>query len=57
MASTRTADFVRRIGVGRATLYRRFPTKDVLIDALVLAEARRYLDGLDRMGGWGLTRM
>src|SRR5262249_45523156 len=32
-------------GVGRATLYRRFPTKAALIEAVVLAEARRYLDG------------
>lgn len=38
-------DVARRSAVGRATLYRRFPTKDALIDALVLAEARRYLDG------------
>src|ERR1700730_3067716 len=38
-------DGARRSGVGRATLYRRFPTKAVLIDAVVLAEARRYLDG------------
>ena len=41
-------DVARRSGVGRATLYRRFPTKDALIDALVLAEARRYLDGSAR---------
>ncbi|TVX96152.1 TetR/AcrR family transcriptional regulator [Mycolicibacterium porcinum] len=38
-------DVARRSGVGRATLYRRFPTKDALIDALVLSEARRYLEG------------
>jgi AcrR family transcriptional regulator len=38
-------DVARRSGVGRATLYRRFPAKDALIDALVLAEARRYLEG------------
>lgn len=38
-------DVARRSSVGRATLYRRFPTKDALIDALVLAEARRYLEG------------
>jgi AcrR family transcriptional regulator len=43
---TTMEDVARRSGVGRATLYRRFPTKDVLIDAVVLAEARRYLDGL-----------
>lgn len=38
-------DVARRSGVGRATLYRRFPTKAALIDAIVLAEARRYFDG------------
>ncbi|MGE2815229.1 TetR/AcrR family transcriptional regulator [Mycobacterium heidelbergense] len=38
-------DVARRSGVGRATLYRRFPTKTALIDAVVLAEARRYFEG------------
>jgi AcrR family transcriptional regulator len=38
-------DVARRGGVGRATLYRRFPTKAALNDALVLAEVRRYLQG------------
>ncbi len=38
-------DVARRSGVGRATLYRRFPTKAALVDAVVLAEARRYLEG------------
>jgi AcrR family transcriptional regulator len=38
-------DIARRSGVGRATLYRRFPTKTVLVDAVVLAEVRRYLEG------------
>ncbi|MGV0737443.1 helix-turn-helix domain-containing protein [Mycobacterium syngnathidarum] len=42
---TTMEDVARRSGVGRATLYRRFPTKDTLIDALVLSEARRYLEG------------
>jgi len=42
---TTMEDVARRSGVGRATLYRRFPTKAALIDAVVLAEARRYLDG------------
>jgi AcrR family transcriptional regulator len=41
-------DVARRGGVGRATLYRRFPTKAALIDAIVLAEARRYFDGHTR---------
>ena len=42
---TTMEDVARRSGVGRATLYRRFPTKTALIDAVVLAEARRYLEG------------
>jgi AcrR family transcriptional regulator len=42
---TTMEDVARRSGVGRATLYRRFPTKSALIDAVVLAEARRYLEG------------
>jgi AcrR family transcriptional regulator len=43
---TTMEDVARRSGVGRATLYRRFPTKDILIDAVILAEARRYLEGV-----------
>jgi AcrR family transcriptional regulator len=42
---TTMEDVARLSGVGRATLYRRFPTKAALIDAVVLSEARRYLDG------------
>jgi AcrR family transcriptional regulator len=42
---TTMEDVARRSGVGRATLYRRFPTKAALIDAVVLAEARRFLQG------------
>ncbi|HET6732336.1 TetR/AcrR family transcriptional regulator [Mycobacterium sp.] len=42
---TTMEDVARRSGVGRATLYRRFPTKAALIDAVVLAEARRFLEG------------
>jgi AcrR family transcriptional regulator len=38
-------DVARRSGVGRATLYRRFPTKAALNDAVVLAEVRRFLEG------------
>lgn len=38
-------DIARRSGLGRATVYRRFPTKAALVDALVLSEVRRYLDG------------
>jgi AcrR family transcriptional regulator len=45
MRRTTMEDVARRSGVGRATLYRRFPTKATLIDAVVLSEARRFLAG------------
>ena len=38
-------DVARRSGVGRATLYRRFPTKAALNEAIVLSEVRRFLEG------------
>nr|WP_231109867.1 TetR/AcrR family transcriptional regulator [Mycobacterium avium] len=38
-------DVARRSGVGRATLYRRVPTQAALLDAVVVAGARRYLAG------------
>lgn len=38
-------DVARRGGLARATLYRRFPTKATLVDAVVLNEVNRYLDG------------
>jgi AcrR family transcriptional regulator len=38
-------DVARRSRVGRATLYRRFPTKSALHDAVMLAEARRFMEG------------
>jgi AcrR family transcriptional regulator len=45
MRRTTMDDVARRSGVGRATLYRRFPTKTALNDAVVLAEVRRFLEG------------
>jgi AcrR family transcriptional regulator len=42
---TTMEDVARRSGVGRATLYRRFPNKASLTDAIVLAEARRFMEG------------
>ena len=42
------ADVARRSGVGRATLYRRFPTKTALHDAVVLSEARRFMEAARR---------
>jgi AcrR family transcriptional regulator len=52
---TTMEDVARRSGLGRATVYRRFPTKATLIDALVLAEARRYLDGNAKARALGTT--
>lgn len=40
-------DIAHAAGVGRATLYRSFPGKDVLVLALVLREARRLFVLLD----------
>src|SRR5262249_56799569 len=48
-------DVARRSGVGRATLYRRFPTKAALTDAIVLAEARRFLEGSAQARSRGST--
>jgi AcrR family transcriptional regulator len=42
---TTMEDIARQSSVGKATLYRRFPTKDAVVDAVVLNEVQRYLDG------------
>ena len=52
---TTMEDVARRSGVGRATLYRRFPTKTALIDAVVLSEVRRFLDGDEQARLHGTT--
>ncbi|HEX5909651.1 MAG TPA: TetR/AcrR family transcriptional regulator [Thermoleophilaceae bacterium] len=36
-------DVVRRTGLGRMTVYRRFPRRDDLVEALLLRECRRFL--------------
>jgi AcrR family transcriptional regulator len=48
-------DVARRSGVGRATLYRRFPTKAALHDAVMLAEARRFMEGSAQAHARGAT--
>jgi AcrR family transcriptional regulator len=48
-------DVARRSGVGRATLYRRFPTKAALNDAIVLSEVRRFLEGSAMARSQGAT--
>jgi AcrR family transcriptional regulator len=48
-------DVARRSGVARATLYRRFPNKGALIDAMVLTVVRGYLDGNEQTRALGDT--
>jgi AcrR family transcriptional regulator len=48
-------DVARRSGVGRATLYRRFPNKAALIEAIVLTVARGFLDGDEQARAQGET--
>lgn len=52
---TTMEDVARRVGVGRASLYRRFPTKALLVDAVLLGEVRRYFDGNARARASGAT--
>jgi len=40
-------DVARRAGVGRITVYRRFPQKDRLVEAVVLRECRRVIAQVD----------
>ncbi|MBA2349827.1 MAG: TetR family transcriptional regulator [Solirubrobacterales bacterium] len=39
----------RRAKIARVTLYRRFPGKDALVEAVMLRELRRFLAELDRV--------
>lgn len=40
-------DVAARAGVSRSTVYRRFPTKDALLEGLVRREAERFFSTLD----------
>lgn len=40
-------DVARRVGLSRVTIYRYFPKKDQLLNALVLREMKRFLTKVD----------
>lgn len=49
-------DVAKRAGLGVATLFRRFPTKELLVDAVFTASVRQWLrrldEGLAEEDGW-----
>jgi AcrR family transcriptional regulator len=45
---TSMAEIARRAGLGVATVYRRYPQKDQLVEAVVLRETGRYVVEVDR---------
>jgi AcrR family transcriptional regulator len=46
----------RRAGVGIATLYRRFPTRDLLVEAVLDDKMRRYADDSEEAAERALTK-
>lgn len=48
-------DIARRCGLSRITIYRRFPRKENLVQAVVLRELRNFLGDLASVGGSGAT--
>jgi AcrR family transcriptional regulator len=48
-------DIARRCGLSRITIYRRFPKKENLIEAVVLRELRSFLGELESVGGHGIS--
>lgn len=46
LARMTVEDVVRRSGLGRMTVYRRFAKRDEVVDALVVRECRRFLDAV-----------
>lgn len=43
-------DIARRAGVGIGTLYRNFPTRDALIEAVYVAEIEKLIESAERVG-------
>jgi AcrR family transcriptional regulator len=43
-------DIAKRCGMSRITIYRRFPKKENLVEAVVLRELKSFLDCLERVG-------
>jgi AcrR family transcriptional regulator len=43
-------DIAKRCGMSRITIYRRFPKKENLIEAVVLRELKSFLDCLEKVG-------
>lgn len=48
LARSTVEDIARRARVGRVTVYRHFPGKDALVEAVALRELRRFLSNLDQ---------
>jgi AcrR family transcriptional regulator len=51
LARSTMDDIARRAGVSRVTVYRRFPNKDALVDAVILRELQRFLADLEDATG------
>src|SRR3954463_11163384 len=44
---TTMEDVARRAGLSRVTIYRRFPGKEALVEAVILGEAQRFFAELE----------
>ena len=51
--SASTEEIARRAGVGIGTLFRHFPTKEALVEAIVLARVGRLVDEADALAAEG----
>jgi AcrR family transcriptional regulator len=51
LARSTIDDIARRAGVSRVTVYRRFPSKEALVDAVILRELRGFLVDLQNAIG------